>query len=108
MDILYDRIIEGNKHFIKAAGLSTEVPPTQINGANLASGSQYAQVDAGTIQMFDGRDGEWHDFAKFDTGASASASVGGGLGGGLGGGFGCGNDDPDDPDDPETPGEGDE
>lgn len=55
MDILYDRIIEGNKHFIKAAGLSTEVPPTQINGANLASGSQYAQVDTGTIQMFDGR-----------------------------------------------------
>lgn len=88
MDILYDRVIAGNKHFIKAAGLSTEVPPTQKDGVNLASGSQYVQVDAGTLQMFDGRDGEWHDFAKFDTGTSASASVGGTLGGGLGGGLG--------------------
>lgn len=76
MDILYDRVIAGNKHLIKAAGLSTEVPPTTKDGVNLASGSQYAQVDTGTLQMFDGRDGEWHNFAKFDTGAS-SASLGG-------------------------------
>ena len=55
--------------------------------------------------MFDGRDGEWHNFAQFDTGpsASTSASLGGGLGGSLGGGFGGnpGNEDP------ETPTEGD-
>ena len=87
MDILYDRVIAGNKHLIKAAGLPTEVPPTTKDGVNLASGSQYAQVDTGTLQMFDGRDGEWHNFAKFDTGAS-SASLGGTLGGGLGGGLG--------------------
>ena len=90
MDILYDRIIEGNKHLIKAAGLSTEVPPTTRGGVKLASGSQYVQVDAGILQMFDGRDGEWHNFAQFDTGSSAStsASLGGGLGGSLGGGLG--------------------
>jgi hypothetical protein len=105
MDILYDRIIEGNKHLIKAAGLSTEVPPTTRGGVLLASGSQYVQVDTGILQMFDGRDGEWHNFAQFDTGSSAStsASLGGGLGGSLGGGFGGnpGNEDP------ETPTEGD-
>lgn len=95
MDILYDRIIAGNKHLIKAAGLSTEVPPTTKDGETLASGSQYVQVDAGILQMFDGRDGEWHNFAQFDTGAS-SASVGGGLGGGLGEGLG-GNPGSDEP-----------
>lgn len=47
MDIIYDRIIEGNKHLIKAAGLSTEVPPTTRGGEKLASGSQYWQVDSG-------------------------------------------------------------
>lgn len=94
MDILYDRVIAGNKHLIKAAGLSTEVPPTTKDGTYLASGSQYAQVDTGTLQMFDGRDGEWHNFAKFDTGASASASIGGGLGGGLGGNLGGNEETP--------------
>ena len=88
MDILYDRIISGGKHFIKAAGKSTEVPPTKIDGVYLASGSQYAQVDAGILQMFDGVDGEWHNFAVFDTGSSASGSLGSGLGGTLGGGLG--------------------
>ena len=87
MDILYDRIISGNKHLIKAAGLSTEVPPTAMGGEKLASGSQYWQVDAGLVQMFDGKDGEWWNFAQFDTGASSAyaGSLGRGLGGGLGG-----------------------
>lgn len=98
MDILYDRIISGNKHLIKAAGLSTEVPPTTMGGEKLASGSQYCQVDAGIVQMFDGKDGEWHNFAQFDTGSSAStsASLGGGLGGGLGGSLG-GSQEPEEP-----------
>ena len=30
MDILYDRIINGNRHLIRAAGLSTETPPTKM------------------------------------------------------------------------------
>lgn len=91
MDILYDRIITGHRHYIKAAGLSTEVPPTKIDGEFLASGSQYFQVDTGLVQMFDGKDGEWHNFAQFDTGSSGSASLGGSLGGGFGGGLGGSN-----------------
>ena len=97
MRILYERIIDGQVRFIKAAGKSTETPPT----ANIATGSQYAQVDAGIIQMFEETDGEWHNFAKFDTGADAGGSLGSGLGGVLGGGLGGsnpgGNDDPDEP-----------
>lgn len=85
MRILYERILEDGVKVIKAAGKSTETPPT----AGIATGSQYAQVDAGILQMFEEIDGEWHNFAKFDTGAtsggSLSATLGGGLGGGLGG-----------------------
>ena len=64
MRILYERIIDGKKRYIKAAGKSTETPPTE----NIATGSQYAQTNAGIIQMFDETDGQWHNFAKFDTG----------------------------------------
>lgn len=70
MDILYDRIINGNRHLIRAAGLSTETPPTKMGGVNLASGSQYTQVDTGIVQMFDSTNGEWHNFAAFDTGST--------------------------------------
>lgn len=87
MRILVDKIIEGNIRYIKAAGKSTEVPPTK----NICSGSMYVQVDNGTVQMFDEIDGEWHDFAKFDTGASASASVGSTFSGGFGLGSGLGS-----------------
>lgn len=87
MRILVDRIIEGNIHYIKAAGKSTEVPPTK----NICSGSMYVQVDNGTVQLFDEIDGEWHNFAKFDTGASASASVGSTFNGGFGLGAGLGS-----------------
>ena len=87
MRILYERIIDGQKRYIKAAGKSTETPPT----ANIATGSQYAQVDAGIIQMFEETDGEWHNFAKFDTGATSGGSLGATLGGGLGGGLGGSN-----------------
>ena len=68
MDILYDRILNNNRHLIKVAGLSTETPPTTRGGVLLASGSQFLQVDAGIIQTFDGTNGTWHTFAKFDTG----------------------------------------
>ena len=98
MRILVDRISEGTMRYIKAAGKSTEAPPTK----NICSGSMYVQVDAGKIQMFDEIDSEWHDFAKFDTGASAAS-----LGGTLGGGF-SGNPGSDEPDEPETPVEGEE
>ena len=105
MDILYDRIVSGNKHLIKAAGLSTEVPPTTRGGEKLASGSQYWQVDTGIVQMFDGKDGEWWNFAQFDTGASSASvgSLGGGLGGGLGGSLGGGLGGTQDPEEPTEP-----
>ena len=104
MDILYDRILADKKHFIKAAGLSTETPPA----SGIASGSQYFQVDAGIVQMFDSKEGYWHNFAQFDTGSSGStsASLGGGLGGSLGGGLGGSN--PGGSEEETEPGEGDE
>lgn len=70
MTTLYDRIIEGNVHLIKAAGLSTEDPPVGV-----ADGSQYWQVDAGIIQMFDATNQTWHNFAKFDTGSEAVSTA---------------------------------
>lgn len=69
MDYLYDRIIDGNRHLVRVAGLSTESPPTTRNGEKLASGSQFWQVDTGLLQMFDSTNGQWHNFAQFDTGA---------------------------------------
>lgn len=70
MTIIYDRIIEGNVHLIKAAGLSTEDPPVGV-----ADGSQYWQVDAGIIQMFDATNQTWHNFAKFDTGSETVSTA---------------------------------
>lgn len=94
MRILHERILEGNVRYIKAAGNSEETPPTE----NIATSSQFAVADAGEVKMFDETSGEWHTFAKFDTGAAAS--VGGGLGGGLLGGNTGGNDEPNEPEEP--------
>lgn len=90
MRILHERIIEGNVRYIKAAGNSSETPPTE----NIATGSQFAVADAGELLMFDETSGEWHTYAKFDTGAAASN--GAGLGGLLGGNTG-GNNEPEEP-----------
>ena len=69
MRILYERVIEGGVKFIKAAGNSGETPPT----AGIATGSQFAVTDTGTIKMYDEEDGEWYDFAVFN-----NESAGGG------------------------------
>lgn len=100
MRILFERILEGNARYVKIAGNSEETPPT----AHIATGSQFAVVDAGELKMFDETSGEWNTFAKFDTGASGGGSVGGGLGGtlggGLGGALGGGSDEPGEPEEP--------
>ena len=100
MRILYQRILEDGVKYIKAAGKSTETPPTD----GIATGSQYAQVDAGVIQMFEETDGEWHNFAKFDTGADAVGS----LSATRGGSNPVADDDPQEPaeEEPEEPAEG--
>lgn len=102
MRILYEKILEGNTRYVKMAGNSEETPPTE----NIATGSQFAVVDAGELKMFDEVSGEWNTFAKFDTGASGG--VGGTLGGGLGGTFGGGSDEPGEPEEPEEPAGGEE
>lgn len=64
MQILYERVLEGNKKLVKIAGNSDEIPPT----ANIATGSQFAVADSGELQMYDETKG-WNTFAKFDTGS---------------------------------------
>jgi hypothetical protein len=53
--ILTDRIIEGNKRYIEAAGLSTDSKPT----ANIVTGSVLVSVDDGKGYLFNETAGEW-------------------------------------------------
>lgn len=46
--ILEDRIIEGDLHYIKAAGLSTDQKPT----SGIITGSEYTAADTGEKFMF--------------------------------------------------------
>lgn len=64
MQILYERVLSGNKRLVKIAGNSDETPPT----TNIATGSQFAVADAGELKMYDETKG-WSTFAKFDTGS---------------------------------------
>ena len=104
MRTLYERVLDGGIRLVEIAGNSNETPPE----AGIATGSRFIVTDGGEIQMYDETEG-WNTFAKFDTGAAASAGagLGGGLGGMLGGGGGNpgGNDDPGE-EEPGTGGEG--
>ena len=53
--ILTERIIEGNKKYIEAAGLSTDSKPT----ADLVTGSVLVTVDNGKGYLFNETAGEW-------------------------------------------------
>ena len=53
--ILTERIIEGNKKYIEAAGLSTDSKPT----ADLVTGSVLVTVDDGKGYLFNETAGEW-------------------------------------------------
>lgn len=57
------RIIEnkwqgyGEKHYIEAAGLSTDAKPTN----DLVTGSLYMEVDTGKVYAFDEVGGTWNE-----------------------------------------------
>lgn len=57
------RIIEnkwqgyGDKHYIEAAGLSTDAKPTN----DLVTGSLYMEVDTGKVYAFDEVGGTWNE-----------------------------------------------
>ena len=53
--ILTERIIEGNKKYIEAAALSTDIKPT----ADLVTGSVLVTVDNGKGYLFNETAGEW-------------------------------------------------
>lgn len=53
--ILEQKIIEGNKCYIEAAGLSTDTKPT----VNIVTGSVFVAVDTGKGYLFNETSGEW-------------------------------------------------
>ena len=53
--VLTERIIEGNKKYIEAAGLSTDSKPT----ANLVTGSVFVEVNTGDGYLFNEAAGTW-------------------------------------------------
>lgn len=64
--ILAERIIEGNKKYIEAAGLSTDSKPT----ANIVTGSLFLEVNTGDIYAFEeGVSPAWDKIAALGGGA---------------------------------------
>ena len=47
----------GDKHYIEAAGLSTDTKPT----TNLVTGSLFLEVDTGKVYAFDEVGGTWNE-----------------------------------------------
>lgn len=47
----------GDKHYIEAAGLSTDTKPT----TNLVTGSLFLEVDTGKVYAFDEISGTWNE-----------------------------------------------
>lgn len=46
----------GGKHYIEAAGLSTDTKPTE----DLVTGSLFLEVDTGTVYAYDEVSGTWN------------------------------------------------
>lgn len=56
--ILVDVVYEDNKHYIEAAGLSTDSKPT----AGIVTGSVFVEVNTGKAYLFDETgDGTWNE-----------------------------------------------
>ena len=55
--ILEEKIIDGDKREIFAAGTSTDTPPT----TDIVTGSVFLAVDTGAVKLFDEESGEWQD-----------------------------------------------
>ena len=47
----------GDKHYVEAAGLSTDTKPT----LNLVTGSLFLEVDTGKVYVFDEVGGTWNE-----------------------------------------------
>ena len=58
--ILKDQLFEGNKHFIVAAGKSTDTKPT----SNLVTGSVFVEADTWDMYMFDEEADAGSEWAK--------------------------------------------
>lgn len=56
--ILEERTFVPDKKYIEAAGLSTDSKPT----ANIVTGSQFIEVDTGTVYFFDEVSNAWNQF----------------------------------------------
>lgn len=63
--ILNERIIEGDKNYIEASGLSTDAKPSGV-----ITGSLFLEVDTGDVYAYDETDtGEWNKIAALGGGA---------------------------------------
>ena len=56
--ILEERTFVPDKKYIEAAGLSTDSKPK----ANIVTGSQFIEVDTGTVYFFDEVSNAWNQF----------------------------------------------
>lgn len=64
--ITAERIIEGNKKYIEASGLSTDSKPT----ANIVTGSLFLEVDSGDVYAFaEGDTPSWGKIAALGGGS---------------------------------------
>jgi hypothetical protein len=55
--ILIDTPFNDRKHYIEAAGLSTDTKPSE----KIVTGSRYIEVDSGTEYRFDEISGQWYE-----------------------------------------------
>jgi len=55
--MLIDTEFSEGKHYIEAAGLSTDTKPTE----NIITGSRYIEVNTGKEYRFDEVGGQWHE-----------------------------------------------
>ena len=64
--IIYERIIEGDKRYIEAAGLSLDSKPT----SNIVTGSLFLEVNTGDVYAFEEGDSPaWDKIAELGGGA---------------------------------------
>lgn len=54
--ILVDELFVGEKHYIEAAGLSTDTKPT----TDVITGSVFVEVDSGDSYLYDEAGAQWH------------------------------------------------
>lgn len=54
---IYDQVFTDGKHYVKAAGLSTDTKPTE----GLITGSYFIEVNTGKEFLLDEAAGVWHE-----------------------------------------------